>query len=677
MFTQPFIDFLNSDNNEFVYKQSENTDYCVYRKKVNDNLSILYNVEFDNNSLYSSRRIEPFCVINNKTNEILHIIDNYFLKYNFSKYIDGSIETIAESVQNKVNNFEEEVRNAVLKKFESKKEDLLKEITEEDAKYCKSEALKCVVDSTKPRNFVLSLNTSKKIEFIESLFFNYENLKNESIKHLYEKYKNEYKTYLGINKEFDKMMSDLETDDNEKFKSKILEIFNDKKYKNIKITYVHPNGDEETINYGKEMNGYGYDQIKRDILTQEKIDNIPIFAIKTIKWSRSTIFDSNNYDIDYEQSKKEKDFIKLDNIGHFPESFYKDPDFILSAVNVNEYNIKYITEDLKNDKSFCQNIANVASFKTVFPYFGDSIKKDVKFVMENFPKNISRYYKRDMLNILPSELFQDMEFIKFLKNQEYDLDMISEKMRAIDILGKEFREILGDEKLYSLPTDIFLYDFEEIEKVFEKDTIAKNFHYVDYKKLSKETILEYVFNDNFNENKLYQNDLYQSIISYFAEDNDMLCELARKCKNPTKFLSELHINPTYDNDSVLMFCSYSPSFISLLNDENKDLFINSAIDDIQDIYEDDRSIMFANDYFNIEMRNYYGGEIISINNKSGTITKNVTDLKLMDTNELKKILFEKVEEKFGQKVNTLSEALETIRQSTEKLEEEIEEELPF
>ena len=685
MFTQPFIDFLNSDDKEIIYKQENNVDYCVYKRKINDNISMLYDVEFDNTNLYRNQSLEPVCVVNNKTNEILHVLNSYFFNYELSKtdLFKGDINDVINQVKNKKNQFEEEVKKAVFDKFESEKDKLIEELTPEEIEECKSEVLDLLINSNEPKDIRLSTDINNNIKFIESLFFNYENLKDRYIQKLYDDYKEDYKMYLGIKREYEKSMSNLETNDNEKFKSKVLEIFNSRKYKNIKIIYTHPNGDEELVEYGKEMDRYGFEQVKRDILAHEKINDIPILAIKSIKWSRSVLLNADDYNIDYKQSEKEKDFIKLDNIGHFPEHFYKDPDFIFEAIKTNEYNVKYLTENLKNDKEFCQKILDVAPFRMVYPSFGDDIKKDVDFVIKNFPKNISKYNRCDMLNLLPGELFADMKFIKFLKEQEFDLEFVSGKMREVDILSKEFKEVLGDYKLHNIyNSNILLYDFEQIEEVFSEDAIARNFNDVDYTTLPKETILKYVLNRNFSEDSLYKNDVRQSILSYFAENNEMICEFARKIyRNPVKFLSELHINPTYDNDSVLMFCSYSPLFICLLNKENKELFINSAIDDIEDIYIEDGSIIFSNDYFNIEMRDYWNNARISINNKEGTISKNITDLKLMETDEFAKLLFEKIEEKFDKKVNTVSEALTVVEEATETHEknEEIEEEidLPF
>lgn len=627
-FTKEFEDFLNSDDQIFLIASVDTSyrphDKILEKRKVNDNVLLIYYSEKEK-EIFSSFTLDPLIMIDAKSKKPLFVIDLYNARYNTKNgnkdmiFAENGIETISNELYKKIDIFKKTIEQGVLKKLEANADSFL---SDEIRNNYKDDALQCLVDSTAP-SFDFEYSFDDTYKNINRLCFDYSAFVEDTINEMYEKCKDRYIKYINISKEYEDLKLSVEKNDNGKFKNKILDIFNSRKYKNIKIDYVYPDGTESTLEYGKEMNRYGWEQIKRNIISQEKISNIPIFSIKSIRWSRSTLLKASDYNIEYDEKKKEDDFIKLNNVDNFRKERYDDEEFAKRIVIVSDYNFKNISIRLKSKKDFVLELKekfDVAP-ERLWGEVGSNLKTDLDFVQKFLSKNFSSYEQREIINSTPLECFDDINFIKFFVNNNFDINILATKMEDKMLFSREFIELIGDNRINAIPDDIIkTHSLEELEKIYTEEAIARRFHELNYTVLPQDKITKYITKREFREEQLFVKDgMAPSIVEYYADDEYMLYQLTngiRSHMGAKKFLDTIHIDPEINNDDIIPFCSYNAFFLKTLNKDNQLTFLESEIANIDNyVSHDSYSATFETDYNEIELRYRYGEAEFNIKNK--------------------------------------------------------------
>ena len=623
-FTDKFEEFLKSNDSRMLletkaYKTDNNP--FIEKRKINENCSIIYYSEgFDDELTFS---LEPTLLVNNE-GELLFIIDSY----NSRKYLeeifndDNVKDKIEENFRTKDRTFVETVKTRVETALNAQYSSYIDNSEEKKRDYAEK-GLSYFTSNTKP-TFSVEYSKTDNFEYVNNLLFNYDDFLESEIEKCIEKNKEKFTNYVNVKEAYDKIIENINKNDNGKFKTRVLEIFNTRKYKNLKIGFIYPNGEKQVKSYGKEMDRYGWEQVKRDIISKEKVSNIPIFAIKFIKWSRSTLLDANEYNIEYEKDKMQEDFIKLDNIEKFPEEFYDNEDFCRKIIKVNFCNFGLISDRLKNNKEFILSVADDVNRINTLKDISEDLKLDINFMNDFLPKEIGRYNYDKIVNEIPESGFEDINMINLLLSRGIGIDYFAHRIKESLIFSKEFIKILNGEKITRTPEDENIFrkhELSELEKVFDANVIRNKFHIVKYELLPQEKIIDYIVNEDFRDAILFIDNGDHSMIEYFANDEYMLYQISRgiRSANTAKcFLEEIGIDIKYNNNDIIPFCSYNAYFFHFLDENNKRTFLESEIANIESYtVESECETVFHTDYSDLRYREryYYYGSGLKITTK--------------------------------------------------------------
>lgn len=603
MFSEKFKEFLKSDNLMYKFEAKEGTKQFAQKLEASENINIIYLYNIDN----VLKRVEmmPSFLVDKEGN--LLSVNNIYACEDFQK--DGSFSNMYEEskkINESFREFEREIERAVEEKLKEMESDFLKDY---DKNEYREKALNSIVSGNKPYYNIYFSYDNHELFFLDNFYFNRKDFFEKTVEKVVEKEKEEYKKCFLTKHELAEIERENLEDDNKKFKNELVKILDSDKHKTLKIYYTYPNNDKGFLEFKKDDNSYRIAQYKRDILSNDKLLNVPVFSIDSIKWSRSTLLEKKNFNITVKNSDILNTFAELDEVEHFPAEYYKDKGFIKKIVEKNDSNLSLADESLMKDKKFCEDIVEVLNDARVgLKYFDKEITSERTFFEKVFEK-INENRRRYMLDYIPKEVLEDYDFVKFLKSKNISITDIADHVSESFIFTKQFEEILNGEKLTSINLNYLpKYRIDFLTKFISEKFICKYFDNIDFSKESADKIAEYIdkgANLNIFENKISG----ISLFDYFKDDEYMTYELSKTISSSygiTPFLRSLGINTDTNNDSILPFCSYNTLFMNMLNKDNLTNFVENEIASIDSFeVDEDSSIVFKTDFCKIILEKEY------------------------------------------------------------------------
>ncbi len=603
MFSEKFKEFLKSDNLMYKFEAKEGTKQFAQKLEASENINIIYLYNIDN----ILKRVEmmPSFLVDKKGN--LLSVNNIYACEDFQK--DGSLSNMYEEskkINESFREFEREIEKAVEKKLKEMESDFLKDY---DKNEYREKALDCIVSRNKPYYNIYFSYDNHELFFLDNFYFNKKDFFEKTVEKVVEKEKAAYRNCFLTKHELEEIEKENLEDDNKKFKNELIKILDSDKHKTLKIYYTYPNNDKGFLEFKKDESSYRITQYKRDILSNNKLLNVPVFAIDTIKWSRSTLLEKKNFNVSVKNSDILNTFMELDEVEHFPSEYYKDKGFIKKIVEKTDNNLSLADESLMKDKKFCEDILEVLNDPRVgLKYFDKSITSDRSFFEKVFEK-VNENRRRYILDYIPKEVLEDYDFIKFLKSKDVSMTDIANYISESFLFTKQFEQILGDEKLNSINVEYLpKYNIDFLTKFISEKFICKNFRHIDFAKETPDKIAEFI--DKGASVNIFENKISGvSLLDYFKDNEYMTYELSKTINSNydlTPFLRSIGINAETDNDSILPFCSYNPIFMNMLNKSNLMNFVENEIASIDSFdLEEEATITFKTDFCKITLEKEY------------------------------------------------------------------------
>ena len=617
MFLEKFLNFLKSDN--LIYKITTEDDEKKFAQKIEatENVNVVYLYTVDN----VLKRIEmtPSILVDKQGN--LLSIKNTYACDDFKSYLfNEDIYEASRLITSKIKDFENEIINEVKVKLASKELDFLKDY---DTDYYRKEAINCKINNSYPHFDVYFEYENKDIFFVDKYYFDRKTLLEDTVANLVEKNEPRYKNYFLTKFEIERMEKENEEDENKKFLNTLVGLLDNPKHKTLKISFKHPDGTIDNREIQK-LNNYSISRFKRDILSNYILENIPVFAIETVKWSRSTLLDRKKFGLKIDNSKLLNTFVECDAVEHFPKEYYKDQGFIKKIVDKHDRNIKYADESLLADKKFCNDLINILCCKrTILNYIDKSLAHDQDFI-GNFLDSLSDNEKIYTLGSFRKEVLEDYDFVKFLNSKGIPFTKIANYVSNAFIINKKFEEILNGEKLDTVSDSKIVEDnrLSILEKFYTKEALKRYSDYIDFSKESADKLCEYI-NMGAYIDVLEADNGALPLINSYIDDDFMIFELSKTFNNAyyiPKFLAKLGIDKDKEPEKVLPFCSYNPLFLNYVRKDEHITFIESEIANIESFkINNDEEISFTTDFCTFEFKGYS-----DINDSSSFVNVGVT-----------------------------------------------------
>ena len=671
----------------------------VYKEETsNPDVCFLYCCDEDDT--LNDKVIRFVAAFNPNNGKVLHMSKD---KYEINHIIDCEWNEINDLNVN--DNIKKYVTNYIQKYFKDNKEELIK--GKDYTKYNYWAKEKIISNTSEPMPDI-EYNTTLTKNMIVDFYTDLDTLiKNLSLPYI-EKYKTEFTKYFLKEKALDEYRNLNEEKDIVKVKQKLNEIFNNDKYKTLKIEIELPNRKNETHEYKKDP--WKMRDFKSNLL-QDKIEiethygtyNFPITAIKSINWSRSLLYNRNDY-INVTNDDIINDLIKIKTYDFLPDSFFNDKKFMKKIVNESYYNLTYMSKKLKEDTDFLiklfesyiknnKNSEDTYIRSNILTYFPEDIFSDldtcIKFldIMIKYDVDfleLDNIYKKVDISKLTD--YNEIEkFIKTDKKQCY-IYKLFEKLDPKILNSNEFLELA---KKYELK---FKYHFENSLTNITNFDLLKTFldeykfkEYYEYlnrifkcdinfvTKILKDLENEKIF--NLNEIDFIGQMFKEDKTNYFIDEKDM------NFKNlVTKFISANDIDSYFekynidhnDNEEILNLTSYNINFVYALDESNRyAYFKDECCGYLEEEFIDDKILKLKTAYGRLECQNNWKKKYIFYDDESHEVnlfrvlhSHNYRDFE----NELINEIIERHPEFTG--IKTIDDVIQCFRDKNIEREEE-------
>ncbi len=597
MFLEKFNNFLKSDNLIYRFEDKGSVKRFAQKIEASDDINVIYLYEVGN--VLKRAEISPALIVDKDGN--LLKINNIYLCEDFQDAIFDikDISKAAHEINDSFREFELEIEDKIKEVLKSKEAEFLKEYKFEDFE---ENAVRNIVNKTTPHfNFYFSFE-EKDIFFLENFYFNKTKLFDEAVEKTVEKYTDAYKTYFFEKSAIEEIEKANKEDDNKRFKREIINILDNPKHKTFTIYYTHPNGKHAESVFAKSENDYRLSQIKRDVLAKDTFNNIPVYAIDMVKWGRSTLIKKEDYKLTIDKSEILNKFVENNIVSNFPKEYYKDKGFVRKIADIYERNLEYADKELMSDKDFCLDLYKDGfSLYNLYQYVDKNLLKNEDFINKIY-ETINERETNVILSYVKKEDLEDYDYIKFLKSKGVNISEIALRISDDFVFSSKFYDILDGEKLNRVNESAFnKYRLSILEKYLSEKCILRNFRLIDISKEMENKITQYI-DLGAPIDVFHKNDDGRNLIQKYIDNDFMLYELSKTITNANladTFLRELSIDRNKDNDSVLPYCSYNTLFLNLLTDENKKIFIENEIANIETFDIEDGEICFKTDFCTI------------------------------------------------------------------------------
>lgn len=593
---EKYLDFIKSDESSIElqiekYHGSKKYDIQIDKKPLKnpDFLAIYITTKDDYSDPFSDFKTKYLCTINKNTNEILHVtgaglygFDEKFLLYD--NYSDIS------NKQHFLNDTLQEIERLLLKKLKAKENELLSKVNLDDYK---SEILERFKSKQPEEQLAEEVNIKITFDVINDFYTEPKKFISKYVGFFFnEKNIEAYTRYAAIEKGHREYVEFLENDEVGKTRNELIKILDNPKYKTLKIKYLKPNGTTGLLEYSKD--NYHFYGVKNEILKEDKIENIPIKAIETITWSRSTL-----YQVTEEQRKKMKysekehidDFLKLKHLNGYPNYVYNNEDYIQRLFDAcGSLALTQINKDLLNSESFMKKFIenNPNSVRAILAQLKktsllaneDFVKFALSKLLEN--KKLVSYEVDELLELIDPSLLNNLDIAKTLFSTHH--------IRAYDKFLKFDKKILNEPEIideiaksdikfgsYSHTSERIIELFETSKtllKIFNIEDLRKYISYIDESLLtSDKALLMLLLEDMTIEhgNKLFANRNNNYLESY-KTDNEVMQKIIKIATGTTvidKIAAILKINPQFDQTKIYELSSENIEFLKKLNDEKE------------------------------------------------------------------------------------------------------------
>lgn len=674
MFNEDFKNFIVSDNNILDLQFEDTNDYNdpvtrnfrILKLPFSDELDVLYYGKKTGD--VTSFSMSPFCIVNKDETFIYPVLESYISSTdNIYKILSHILvdETPREFVDRKDKYTEEHtdfhasIKNKVFENVKSFFERLDKQYTsntivDEDIKNFLSEntdayekaianarerAIEKYADKwapSEPTAYFVDAQKDKIYEYFRKTFEDKDAYFNETVDKFTKSNTRPNSSIIEsflIKKEYDLIVKESENNDRAKFKDAIIDIFNAPKRKTLKVIFEYPNGETNECVFSKNcFSTYSLSNIKRKIYSEDAINQIPIYAVKSIMWSRSKLLDAANFNLEYSEEDLRKDYIRLDNVSRFKAEDYKNIDFCKEIIERSFDNLSCVNKELFDNEDFIKFLFEKSDDPMkIYSDLPDPVKEDPVLFKKFFPeekiKKIIEEEKALAFIRLIRPSIKNLDVFKYLIDLGIKPEFLFENIFDYKFyVDPKVLEIMDGKKLnfeppYSVIGNLFdNCSLDQVEKILSKEMILKKFTYVNMSKESPLKVFDYIDvpgSQNMSRAVLWKNDSKDpSIVESFAYDQSLTFELSKIFVNSNelrKFLEQIGIDyncSSPDNEKIIPFCSYNQSFFDLLNTENKNTFLEAELDNIQSVRIDDESaIHFSTDYVDFI---YYGKNNISM-----------------------------------------------------------------
>lgn len=643
---EKYIDFIRSNQNNkkfYLKKEGDEFNSIILSKKSlkNKDFEAIYYTSKDGHNDFSGYSTNYAFTINKKTLDILHVSSfnirnhldvNFFDSYDYSELYNK--EHFLDDVSYRVLNLLEQ-------KLEDNKEEFLKTINLDDYK---EEILQRYKSKTSPKKIYSEIILSVDFNTINDFYTDKDKFIEDKVNYFFNKnYINTYKKYIAIEKGYEDYLNFLENDDLGNIKNSLIDIINNSKYKNIKINYTTPNGKMSVIEFSKPEKYY-LDDIKTNILTYNNISEIPIKAIDSVTWGRSTLYSLSNEvkkKINYTEKEKIEDFINLKHTNGYPDYVYSDPVYIQKIYEkTNSSILKKIPKSLYNNKEFMEDFItkNNTDVCEIFLTLKNSdLMKDKNFI--DFTLNLiskENYIWNaiiSQISELDTSILNDLERAKKIL-QIMNKDGFNKKLYNI-ILPKFNKDILNDNEIINLLKQsneisselIPLFNkSESLLALFDIKSLQSNISYIDDDLLIKDKALLMTILDDMDivsGRRLFANNL-NNYINYYKNDDEVMNKVIKVIngeKSINRMLAILKLHPQYDKEKIYELSSLNINFLKVLNEEDIHLYFqdeSSELVDLVSIGENNITVEAPFGSFNFKF-SYHNDPTISYKDFNGHI----------------------------------------------------------
>lgn len=604
--SENFVDFVRSSDTSTTIettKYSSKVKAVISKKPLkNENFQAIYLAYLPSDS-------EPFdditykylATVDTKTLEILHASTEAYYNSNV-KFFEGSYDDIRKKTDTGYM-IRKEIDKKVKEMLETMQEELLSKVNFSQFKEQIMSEYKNPGTYEEPTAFSSSL----KINF--DVLSDYYSNPEEYVKQMAKEFCTEdvikkYTEYIAIQKGYRDYIESLTHDDYAKIKDDILKIMQNNKYKNVKINFKYPDGYEDTKTYSKDE--YGHHNVKNHVMDKNMIQNIPINAITSIQWGRSTLYkrtEEIDKKINYTEEQQIEDFIKLKYLYHMPSRIYADKEYLdLLFEEHGKGVLPLMDKKLFNDFNFMKDF--VERHEKQIPNFlsylkGSEILKDKKFLfylIDKYKEN-SRYFTSSSLkrifDIAPPIMFTDKEFLlKVLPMAAID---------EIDYLKKIDKYMLNDPDIINIfktqhinlnsnyKEAFALFNTPEtLLSVFDKKTLQENLSQIDEYILSNDKALLMTLLDDMSPSHsraLFNNESNYYLTAYL-EDKEVINRIAKIISGQyslKKFAALLCLSSEVDQERIFEFASENIEFLELLKPEDVKTYFEGEVLEINKI----------------------------------------------------------------------------------------------
>ena len=631
---EEYLDFFKSDDEEVSYKVKKYNKEKLYDftlKKVplkNPNLCAVYYIQKDSQDNPFSKIIQSYlCTFDKNTLDILHMssdtydcLDTVLEKSDYREVdkLTGLSHQIKYEINELLltilkNNTESYLKSIDFKEYENKIIEMYKNKTTEPLP---DDMINFKLDFDKISDYF----SDKKAFLYKQAKLN---LTEENI--------NKFKRYLALTIGYEQYVNRIENSDIGKIKKILLELMNNEKYKTLKINYTYPDGKSATCEYSKK--DYGFYSIKSKIFDCEKIEDIPIRAITSIKWGRSTLYQRDEVvseKFDYPLEQQIDEFMDLNHITHYPDFVYKDKEYIEKLYDKCGPSIlEHIDKGILSDSVYMTDFINrheknaryiLANMK------GSSLLSNKLFMQFIFSKLLNEDNQYNLktsisviLNKIDPILLEDLEIAKelFRKNPSYDTAFFN-KFDISIINSPEIMNIISKGSFdKSSPAHLFFKYFdtpEKLLKVFSKEQLQSNICYIDEKLLTSDKALVMTLLDDMEPSKaLFKNNNY--FIDSYANDEivmEKIIKIVSGQYDVQRVAALLKLNPECDKEKVYEISLDNIEFINILKNEDKKVYFVGEAYEAKNILEIDGE--------NVEIQSAYGIFGLTVRSYSTSVT---------------------------------------------------------
>lgn len=637
--------FLDSSDT-FLKRETDSEQIKFSKENLQDGYKLLYiHNKYNSKNKFSSENVIALCLFN-KNNEPIYTPDNGW-GYGLSNLLNTIVEDDNERYELKTNSLQlsNTIKDEISKFADSEIKILNPQIlTEKNIKNYKEEAIKKYKNNNNVENPIQKQNICITPESIITYLENPKDLNKCLLDCLPDSTIEKYEKYVLYNKCIEEYKEEIENNPKLQKINAILEVLNGDK-QSYNINYHTPNGAIKKENFKKNISNMRF--INKTMLDYEVLLNIPIEFIDTITWRNNILFDSKNYP--KSTFTKDESTIRYGLLNSTHDLGYINDNIAFTLCNVCPCYINDIDASFLNNKEFIlkliKNVDNIPDkyedfltkcvddswtkkqyrYKTYFYSKATTTVQTDKDFLENYIETFKSteynshlsYYDKDYVENFGNAIkkyINDYDFTKLVLNK------VGANKDIIDLIPKRFIEMPDTIKILANHSQQ-AYAFKRItsltnlRSVYSNHDIRKhlcdlNFNILNNRDFVKDNITSFALNDT-------------TILELYGEDREIMDKIIKEVS------TRRNVNTIIDffkleKDPIKKFelASKNTLFLETLSDNDKEIFFDGELADIENINITNNEILittancnfkclnnrifiYPKDYANDSNKNYY------------------------------------------------------------------------